>query len=883
MKILETKVMRGPNFWSNYRKKLIVSKVDLEDLEECPTNLVNNFSERLEKLIPSLYEHRCSEGREGGFFERVKEGTWMGHVAEHVALELQTLAGMFCGFGRTRSTNVKGVYHVVFAYQVEEAGIYALDAAIDIVRSLISDIPYDIEKDIAELKRINEREQLGPSTQSIINEAWKRKIPYTRIDDRSLIMLGLGKNQKIMSSTEACTTSSIGVDLAADKEATKQILSKAFVPVPEGMVITKERSLEEAINTIGFPLAIKPIDGNHGRGITTKITTREQAFKAFQIAKGIANEVIVERSIKGFDYRFLVINYKLAAVAKRTPAMIIGDGNSTIQQLIDETNSDPARGDGHENMLTKIKVDEVTTNILAEKELTLESILPIGKILFLKDTANISTGGTSRDVTDIVHPQNVFLAERIARLMNLNICGIDIMAEDVNVPLTKEKGAVLEVNAGPGFRMHLAPAKGLARNVAENVIEMLYPNNAPSRIPIVAVTGTNGKTTTTRLIAHMAATAGHSVGYTNTDGIYINNMQVCHGDCSGPASATAVLRDPIVDFAVLECARGGILRSGLGFDNCDISIVTNVSSDHLGLDDIDTMEDLAKVKAIVPHSTFPDGYAILNADDDLVYNMIAELDCKIALFSMNPENPRIKTHCEVGGLAAIVEKEYFTICKGNWKTRIAKVKDVPLTFSGNAGFMIQNILASLLAAVISDFDVEKIKQALKSFIPSPQVTPGRMNLFRFPEFNLMVDYAHNEGSFIEMKKYLKNVEASVKVGIVAGVGDRRDEDIRNVGYYAAQMFDEIIIRHDEDGRGRENEHFTSLITEGIMKMKADAKVTVVSNELEAIQYAIDHAEKDAFIFVCTENVYKVIDYVVQVHEKAITEHANKLNAEKVVV
>ncbi|MBA3705199.1 MAG: cyanophycin synthetase [Bacteroidetes bacterium] len=874
MKIKDIKVMRGPNYWSSFRKKLIVAKLDLENLEYSSTEKVTNFAERLEKLIPSIYEHRCSPGVKGGFLQRVREGTWMGHVVEHVALELQTLAGMPCGFGRTRSTHKKGVYFVVFAYEVEEAGVYALKAAVNIVQHLISDTPYDIIADINELKYLCQREQFGPSTQSMINEAKKRNIPFARLNHGAMVMFGQGCNQKIINSTVTENTSNIGVDLAADKENTKQLLLKECIPVPKGTVIINEQELLEALNVIEFPVAIKPIDGNHGRGITTKITSKEQALKAFQIAKEIANEVIVERSIKGSDYRFLMINYK------RIPAMIIGDDRSTIQQLIDETNSDPKRGEGHENVLTKIKVDAITQNILAEKNQTLDSVLPIGKILFLKDTANISTGGTSRDVTEFVHPDNVFMAERIARLMNLNICGIDIVAEDINVPLSAETGAVLEVNAGPGFRMHLAPSKGTARNVAAPVIEMLYPQNAPSRIPVVAVTGTNGKTTTTRLIAHLMAAAGHTVGLANTDGIYINHKLLCRGDCSGPESAAIVFRDPIVDFAVLECARGGILRAGLGFDNCNISIVTNVSSDHLGLDDIDTLDELAKVKAVVPENTFKEGYAILNADDELVYNMKDDLDCNIALFSMDSENPRIKNHCDKGGFAAVIEKEYFVICQGGWKTPIVKVKSVPLTFSGNAEFMMQNVLPSILTAILNKVEIETIKAALMTFIPSAQFTPGRMNLFRFPDFNLMVDYAHNEGSFIVLKKYLKNIDAPVKVGIVAGVGDRRDEDIRNVGYYAAQLFDEIIIRHDKDLRGRTKEEFSAMIIEGIKKVKSDAKITIVSDELEAIQYAIENAVKDSFIFVCTENVFKVVEYVTKAHEKEIVP---KLIPEKIII
>jgi cyanophycin synthetase len=423
-------------------------------------------------------------------------------------------------------------------------------------------------------------------------------------------------HQKIICASIACTTSSIAVDLASDKDATRNLLSHAYIPVPTGMLINDIIDLEEAINEIGFPLVTKPINGNHGRGITSRINSLEQARNGFIEAQKISDDVIVERFINGFDFRFLLINYKLVAIATRTPAMVMGDDSSCIQELIDQTNSDTRRGEDHENVLSKIIFDTATESILSKQKLTLNSILPIGEILFLKGTANLSSGGTARDVTDIVHPHNIFMVERIARLMNLDICGIDIMAKDISIPITQENGAVIEVNAGPGFRMHLFPSQGKARNVAVPVLDMLYPDNASGRIPIVAVTGTNGKTTVTRLIAHFAQEAGHHTGYTTTDGIYIDSTHICHGDCSGPISAAAVLRDPIVDFAVLECARGGILRAGLGFDKCNISVVTNISDDHLGANDIDTIEQLAVLKAVVPQSTFDSGYAILNADDD---------------------------------------------------------------------------------------------------------------------------------------------------------------------------------------------------------------------------------------------------------------------------
>lgn len=866
MKVLDERVMRGPNYWSNYRQKLIVMKLDLEDLEYLPTNKINGFAERLENLMPSLYSHQCSEKVPGGFFKRVREGTWMGHVIEHIALELQSLAGMECGFGRTRSAGATGVYHVVFAYQVENAGLYAGHAAIRIAEALQKNIPYNISNDIKELSEINRQEGLGPSTISIINEARKRNIPCRRLDDKALIMLGQGVHQKLIQATIASTTSCIAVDIASNKEETKQLLESAFVPVPQGKKIRTEAELDEAIEDIGFPLVIKPLDGNQGKGITTNITSKPQALKAFEYAKTISKDVIAEKYICGQDYRFLVINYKLAAVAKRTPAMITGDGTSTIQQLIDKVNSDSRRGEGHEKVLTIIKIDAVTEYILAQKNLTLDSVLPQGEILILKDTANLSTGGTSRDVTDLVHPYNAFLAERIARLMNLDICGIDIVATDIQSPITEKNGAVIEVNAGPGFRMHLSPTKGLARNIAEPVIKMLFPEGTPSRIPVVAVTGTNGKTTTVRLIAHMATVAGHSVGYTTTDGIYIRGTEVFHGDCSGPASAEAVLRDPIVDFAVLECARGGILRAGLGFDKCSISIVTNVTEDHLGLDDINTMEQLARVKSVVPRSTLDDGYAILNADDDRVYNMKNDLDCNIALFSIKDNNERIKQHCENKGIAAYIEKGYFTISKGQWRTRIAKVKDVPLTFEGRAESMIKNILPAILAATIRDFPVEVIRTALKTFIPSPEQTPGRLNIFHFKHCEVMVDYAHNTDALKELKKFVDATTASVKVGIIAGVGDRRDEDIRNIGFYAGQIFDEIIIRHDKDGRGRTNEEFTNLLMEGIVQSNPAATVNIISDECEALQYAIDNAKEGAFIVVCSEHVKETLEFVQQIKE-----------------
>ena len=869
MKIIEIKVMRGANYWSVNRKKLIVMKLDIGDWEQKLTNTIEGFCEALEQLLPSLKNRKYTEGVENNFLKRVKTGTLVGHVVEHIALELQNLAGTEDEFGQTLSTKVTGIYHVIFSYSTEKAGKYAAVAAVDLVENLLAGLDYNIDNTIQELQRLHNREKLGPSTFAIVTEAESRNIPHTRLNDDSLLILGQGSNQKIIRASIASTTSSIAVDMASNKNATRDLLSQSYIPVPTGLLIDTITELAAAIKKIGFPLVTKPINGNHGRGITTQITTLEQAQNGFFDAQKISEDVIIERFIPGNDYRFLVINYKLAAVAKRTPALVTGNGKATIEELIHETNTDPNRGEGHQKVLTKITIDAATLTILASKKFRLDSVLPLGEILFLKDTANLSSGGTAADVTDLVHPQNVFMAERIARLMNLDICGIDIMTEDVTIPIIENNGAVIEVNAGPGLRMHLCPTEGMARNVAEPIVNMLFPTNANGRIPVVAVTGTNGKTTVTRLIAHMAQAAGLHTGYTTTDGIYIDGTTIRLGDCSGPSSSAIVLRDPLVDFAVLECARGGILRAGLGFDNCNISVITNVTEDHLGLNDIDSIEQLAMVKAVVAQSTFDDGTSILNADDDLVYQMKNNLNCKIALFSMHANNQRIKKHCNEGGLVAFIEDNYFVISKGESKTKIAAVNQVPLTFSGTCEFMIKNVLPAILAASISNFPVKTIKTALKSFIPSPTLTPGRMNVFEFKNFRLMIDYVHNTDGYIQMQKFMEQVDATKKIGIISATGDRRVEDIKNIGRYSAQIFDEIIIRHG-DNRGRTSEELSTILSEGIREIDNNIKVSIISNELESVQYAIDNAQTGDFIFVCVDDIQNTISYVLQQLEKENT-------------
>ncbi|MBX2907556.1 MAG: cyanophycin synthetase [Taibaiella sp.] len=861
MKILDIKTMNGPNYWSARRHKLVVMLLDLEELENSPTDKIPGFLDRLRALMPSLYEHRCSEGVPGGFFQRVEEGTWMGHVIEHIALELQTLAGMDTGFGRTRETPDKGVYHVVFSYHEAKAGIYTAKASVKIAQAIIDNTAYDLEEDIQTLREIREDERLGPSTGSIVEEAIKRKIPYIRLNRHSLVQLGYGVNQRRIQATVASTTSSIAVELACDKEETKNLLEASEIPVPRGRIIYDEEDLKQTIDKIGYPIVTKPVNGNHGKGATTNIRTWEDAVAGLAAAKVYGRAVICEKFITGRDFRVLVINYKFVAAALRTPAAVTGDGVHTIQQLVDIVNSDPRRGYGHEKVLTAIKIDAFTNDILAKKEYTLDTILPKGEELWLKPTANLSTGGTATDVTDYVHPTNIFMCERIARIIGLNICGIDIMADDLSTPITESGGAVLEVNAAPGFRMHLDPTDGLPRNVAEPVIDMLYPPGSSARIPIVAVSGTNGKTTTTRLIAHIVKQLGYKVGFTTTDGVYIQNQLMMKGDCTGPVSAEFVLRDPTVNYAVLECARGGILRAGLGFHHCDVAVVTNVAEDHMGLGGIDTLEKLARVKAVAANTVFPSGYAVLNADDDLVYAMHKDLTCHVAYFSLRDDNPRVKAHCDKGGLAAIYENGYVTILKGTWKIRVEKVTNIPLTFSGMAEFNVANVLAATLAAYVQDFKTEDIRLALQTFVPSPALTPGRMNVFHFRNYSVMIDYAHNTHGLEAIGKYIKSVDASVTVGIIAGVGDRRDEDIISLGEAAARIFDEIIIRQDKNLRGRTEQEIIDLMTRGIHNVDPLKKITVIKKESEAIDFALQNAVKDSFVVITSDVVPDALEQV----------------------
>ncbi|WP_419756869.1 cyanophycin synthetase [Anabaena sp. FACHB-595] len=865
MRILKIQTLRGPNYWSIRRHKLIVMRLDLETLAETPSNEIPGFYEGLVEALPSLEGHYCSPGCHGGFLMRVREGTMMGHIVEHVALELQELAGMHVGFGRTRETATPGIYQVVIEYLNEEAGRYAGRAAVRLCQSIVDRGRYpkaELEQDIQDLKDLWHDASLGPSTEAIVKEAEKRGIPWMQLSARFLIQLGYGVNHKRMQATMTDKTGILGVELACDKEATKRILAASGVPVPRGTVINFLDDLEEAIEYVGgYPIVIKPLDGNHGRGITIDIRSWEEAEAAYEAARQVSRSIIVERYYVGRDHRVLVVDGKVVAVAERVPAHVIGNGRSTVAELIEEINQDPNRGDGHDKVLTKIELDRTSYQLLERAGYTLNSVPPKGTICYLRATANLSTGGTAVDRTDEIHPENVWLAQRVVKIIGLDIAGLDIVTTDISRPLRELDGVIVEVNAAPGFRMHVAPSQGIPRNVAGAVMDMLFPNEQSGRIPILSVTGTNGKTTTTRLLAHIYKQTGKVVGYTTTDGTYIGDYLVESGDNTGPQSAHVILQDPTVEVAVLETARGGILRSGLGFESANVGVVLNVAADHLGIGDIDTIDQLANLKSVVAESVYPDGYAVLNADDRRVAAMAEKTKANIAYFTMNSESELVRKHIQKGGVAAVYENGYLSIVKGDWTHRIERAEQIPLTMGGRAPFMIANALAASLAAFVQNVSIEQIRAGLRTFRASVSQTPGRMNLFNLGNYHALVDYAHNPASYEAVGAFVRNWTSGQRIGVVGGPGDRRDEDFVTLGKLAAEIFDYIIVKEDDDTRGRPRGSASELITKGITQVKPDARYESILDETQAINKGLDMAPANGLVVILPESVSRAIKLI----------------------
>ncbi len=815
VEIRNIRVLRGPNIFA-YKPVLQIT-LDIGPYEERPSNSFPGFVERLTAWLPGLAKDECSLGHPGGFIERLKRGTYLGHISEHVCLELQNLMGFNVGYGRARGTGETGVYNIVIAYKEEVPAIEAYKVGLQLTLAAMHDQPFDLEGELEKLQDLADEYRYGPSTQSIVDAAKARRIPIVRLTPTAnLVQLGYGKYQKRIQASETSNTSSIAVEMCQEKPLTNRMLRTVGVPVPEGRSVTTAFEAWEVAQEIGLPLVVKPEAGNQGKGVSVNLTTETEVRAAFEIASSYGGEVLVEQYIEGQDFRLLVVNGRMVAAARRDPAQVVGDGEHKVRELVDILNADPRRRNGHSGNLSRVRLDSAVDLVLQQQNMTLDSVPEAGKTVRLRQNCNLSTGGTATDVTDEVHPQNAQVAELAAQILALDIAGIDILCQDLRRPLQEQNGAIVEVNAAPGLRMHLHPASGQPRDVGKAIVNMLYPENTPSRIPIIAVTGTNGKTTVTRLISHMFETARRVVGMTSTEGTYIGKERILEGDCSGPRSARAILLHPYVEVAVLETARGGILREGLGFDWCSVGVVTNLSSDHLGMGGVNTMEQLTRVKQVVIESVSPGGAAVLNAEDPLVAEMAAATDARVVYFSLNPSNHIIQAHLADGkGGCVFVENAMIILAQGRERIELVELDRLAFTVGGKIRFQVQNALAAVAAAWSSGLNPAIIARALTTFKSDIKMSPGRFNLIDVNGIEVIFDYGHNEAALKALADAVAALGPRRTLHVIGLPGDRRDEDLKATILPTLAFADEYLLHDLEDIRGREKDELPHLLQEFI--------------------------------------------------------------------
>lgn len=876
MSVLEKGVYRGPHYYSH--TPMIRIMLDLGRMEDWPSDRIPGFTDALLAMLPGLERHGCCFKKRGGFVRRLREGTWFGHVTEHVAIELQTMAGTRVTRGKTRSVKGKtGVYNVMFAYKEEEVGLLAGRMAIEVLNSLLPDElqsvkgldriyeidgDFDFERRMQALRRVVARTSYGPTTQSLVIEAKRRGIPVMRLNEGSFIQLGHGKYQQRVRASVTGRTSMVAVETAGDKNFTKKLLDESGIPVPRGVVV---RNVEDAVREakrLRYPLVTKPLDGNHGRGVTIGIKDEEQLRFGFAQAQAESRgrSIIIEQFYEGNDHRILVVDGKLIAVAERVPAHVVGDGIHTIAQLVEEVNTDPRRGEGHEKVMTKIKIDAHVREYLDRSGLTIESVPGAGEVVYLRATANLSTGGTAVDRTNEIHFDNAEIARRAATIIGLDIAGIDFIAPDISKSVRKTGGGIIEVNAAPGFRMHIEPSEGAPRDVARPVIDMLFPRGSRSRVPVIAITGTNGKSTTGRMVKHVLRYTGCTVGLTSTSGIYINDVLVSEGDATGPRSARMVLRDPSVEIAVLETARGGLLREGLAFDQSDVGVVLNVSPDHLGLKGIETVEDLAEVKSLIVETVARHGVSVLNADDPLTVRMARRARGRVAWFSLNggTEMPAfLRHHIEDGGMAVLrepgAEGGVIVLYERGVREIVMKAGDIPATLHGMATFNIANALAAAAVCIARNVPILTVRGALASFQSSFEQNPGRLNVHDAHGFRVILDYAHNAAGLEALGEVVRGLHHRYRrsIGVLSIPGDRRDEDIRGLGRIASGIFDELFFREDPGTRGRPRGEVMALLKEGALQGGASAdRIHLIAGEAEATAAGL-HAAGPGELLVIT--------------------------------
>jgi cyanophycin synthetase len=876
MQLLERRVYRGPSLYAHF--PVIRLTVDLGELEQWPSAKIPGFSEQLVAALPSLRSHKCSVGVEGGFIQRLHEdgGTWLGHVLEHVAIELQRLTGAQVVFGKTRSEGKAGRYHVVYEYEEERVGEAAGDLALRLLHHLLpahlrpksgDTAPFNFEAELVELIDYAQRRQLGPSTGSLVRAAEARGIPWLRLNDYSLIQFGHGKFQKRIQATVTSETKHIAVSIASDKEETNRILGDLGLPVPRQRLVRTAEGAVVAAQRLGFPVVVKPLDANHGRGVSLDLKTDDDVRVAFDKAREHARSVIVENFLAGFDHRMLVVGDELVAVAKRVPGHVIGDGERTIAELVEVVNSDPRRGIGHEKVLTRLELDDQASRLMASKGVTKDTVLPRGEVFYLRGTGNLSTGGTAIDLTDVVHPDNRDMALRAAKAIGLDVCGVDFISPDITQSYRDVGGGICEVNAAPGFRMHVAPTEGKPRDVAGPVIDMLFPPGAPSRIPIAAVTGTNGKTTTARMLAHIQKMNGHTVGLTTTDGVYIDGERTVSGDMTGPRSAQIVLRDPSVDLAVLETARGGLLRAGLGYRHCDVGAVLNVSEDHLGDKGVETLEQLAEVKRIVVEVARD--CAVLNADDLSCLKMADHTKAsRIAYVTMNARHELVRKHIRAGGLAGVLEEgingHMITLYDKGTHMPLLWTHLIPATFEGKALHNVQNAMFAAVMAYAMGVKVDNIRQGLRTFDTSYFQVPGRTNVFTELPFKVIVDYGHNAAAVKTMTDFALRLECTGRrICVLAAPGDRRDEDVRAIARAASKGFDHIFLRRDDDLRGRGPNDVPRMMEEELLRCGYPREnIEIIPDETTATETALRTARRGDLVVLFADKVSRTWKQVI---------------------
>lgn len=873
MKILKSNLYIGPNQYAKFR--VIRHILDIGVLEDWPSaKLGSGFIDALIAALPGLEEHGCSYRKPGGFVRRLREddGTWMAHITEHVAIELQCVAGNEVSFGRTRSTGEVGQYNMVYAYIHRDVGLAAGELAIKLLMHLLPaevqaqagyelDDDWDWDDELRSFIKHAQRHAFGPSTASLVAAAEQRGVPWLRLNKYSLVQFGHGKHQQRIQATITSETKHIAVEISCDKEDTHNLLNDLGLPVPQQYMIYSAREAVRAAHRIGYPVVLKPLNANHGRGVSINLTTDDEVRTAFDFSRdqGTSKAVLVESYITGFDHRMLVVGNELVAVAKRVPGHVTGDGKRSIGDLIDEVNEDPRRGVGHEKVLTKLELDNQARRLMDNAGYNKGTVLDEGQIFYLRDTANLSTGGTAIDLTDVVHPDNREMAVRAIMAVGLDVGGVDFLTDDISKSYKDIGGAIVEVNAAPGFRMHVAPSEGLPRDVAGKVLDMLFPAGTASRIPIAAITGTNGKTTTSRMLAHILKTCGNTVGLTTTDGIYVDGNQTVKGDTTGPKSAQMVLRDPAVDFAVLETARGGLVRSGLGYDSTNVSACLNVSSDHLGLGGVDTIEDLAKIKRIVVEAATDT--VVLNADDKNCLLMADYCDADhIFYVTMHHDHALVKQHIDAGGKAAVLERamngDMITIYDNCTHISLIWTHLIPATIEGKAMHNVQNAMFAAAMAYSFGQDIDQIRLGLKTFNTTFSQAPGRMNVFDELPFRVILDYAHNPAAFETLTNLVDKLDNhNRKIIAVSSPGDRRDEDIMESTRILAGHYDHYVLKADDNRRGRGNDEIPQLMKQGLIDNGvAEDAITIIPDEQEAIEQALKMGNEKDLLIVIGDNV-----------------------------